>query len=334
MNSTAFARLCGVQPQTVLNWVASGKVVPTQSVGGKYFFSKECFLDFQVSCIVKESRKSFLGLIANDDDSTDSYRLFSQYVSSRCPSARHIVSLRSSLESMAFNHEVSSSDVLLTIFRVKVFESFIKELRNSVWGLVFDAYRGTLECRDFAPSLLLKLICGVEVEGSFVVEYGNAVPSGLYSLAGLSSGGSAIFERTKSDYGITELDGTLGDMFYFYSEGYSVSCKISKTAKKSSIIYDNIIRDFTLKSAKSGLKSIYENGYFTIVSGEDIHDTSKLDGVLSCILNGEYSFIFVDNSSLLPDWLFLCISSLAKSGKVDLVCGVEELGSLCSVFTK
>lgn len=312
MSSTEFAKMCGVTPQTMLNWVKSGRVIPT-SVQGRYnFFSKDKFYDVQIALNKSDNDVSCLAvLFGNADMELSDEGKFVATVQRLRPSICRIESLKDSIDKAMKGVD---SDFDLVVKRAVIKEMCIK-LHTDMLHLTADIIDSELILHEENIYSVMNIAFGGS-DWSF--DCVNAIKSRY----------DGLFYSYIRKYGmtnvITEFNLSRSELFYntfdldkVVSGGSTILFGNENVEARS--IRDKLSGECSLKNSKSCLRELFENGYYSVLKCGYVLDGEVEKSIEYMIMNGHYSFIYTNNISLIPDSLRCVLDSLSRYNKIEFV---------------
>lgn len=328
MSSSQFARLCGVSDQTILNRVKDNKLRPAKSVGGRYFFTMENYVQFQIDSARSRVNQSFLGVIVEDSQEAveRSEAKFVSTVLSVTPKSKKIESLSTSLKNMV-EAERTMDDSLFAIFRTKVISEFCLSVRKMVSSLLLELYMNVPETLKFTGTFLLDVIFNdSEIDQSLLSEFEKASCSQIrYTAKGLHNVASIDFDRLKRKFGVYSCVAEAGlsfrDVFIgnVASLNYCKDIQFGSDNSGSKVIYENLISQVASKSSQNALMSIVGNGYFTSVCSVGALTQEQEDFIVKSVIGCEYKTVVVSNSSALSSSILSLLKNSELQGKLDLI---------------
>lgn len=332
MGSTAFAKLCGVTVQTVMNWVQSGKVIPAHQVGKTCYFSEDNFIQVQVDKLRSSALKSFLGVVVGETetDADTAETSFVKAVRDVLPKAHMIKSVRESLSDMMNKDNGGLSDETLLVFKSRVCEALVKSVRTSVVTHVSELYLAVDKADCLPLKFFLDIAFGDEPDADMLATYkGFGVTQQEFTTVGFKTAVQTSFQSLCRKFGVyasmLQLGVSVKDVYYgnvdiLLQKGdflYDKSCT------RSHQIFDAFTNSVSSEAVRSSFDIICSEGYFSIVKGVGSLDDEKKAFVMKAIMNGEYSIVYLSSRNAVDSALMTAIESVSKGGKFELIIADE-----------
>lgn len=331
MNSNQFSKRCGVSAQTILNWVALGKIKPAKEIEGKYYFSEDDVIRFKISSVKSSATQSFLGVIVESSETLikEKESDFENVVRSVCPNVFVIEDLETAIKESCSSIEDSIS-VPSAVINPIVAEAFSSEVRNSVISYISGIQFDVAEVEYFPLSFFLDVLFERGADFGLIERY-NSINVGKinYTIDGFTLRLKSLFDSIKSNYGvynaIAELGLSFEDCFYGRVSALgSENCDINMSCSSSKAIYNKVMKEFKRKASNQGVRTIFNSGYMKTIESIGKLSEGQEHDIIGSIVRDEFKTLYITSRSILTPVLSSVVDSAVSSGKLQLIV-VDEL---------
>jgi DNA-binding transcriptional MerR regulator len=325
MSATAFAKLCGVTTQTVLNWVSNGTLEPAQRIGNKSFFTREQFVRIQLNDLKRKGVTSYLGVIIADSDEALAVNEanFEKIIKTNLPDAHKIDDIYKFYMDMLDVNPADLTGQALDIYNRKVLDEFCKSVRDGVLSFVKELYIAVPESADFTLTFLLSCIFGEVIDDASLESYSKIkLPDVRYTAEGMKNSVFALYSGLLTKYGILDVCNSLSVKDAYYGNTSSVDVaklNVNRSAPLAKALYNKSTTSASNAAKSTVIRKTFNNGYYSIVSGVGSLSDGAVDSVLRSLVNNDYMWLYTNNMEALPPHIQSIINTLVSCGKLKLV---------------
>ena len=336
-NLTEFSNMIGVSAVTLMNWDASGKLVPVSKVGRTRFYSVEQYCDYQISKLLNDNVKSFLGILVNKtDESLDlDEKVFGATINAQMDKAKFVSDIREQMVSFINTDSIDvSSDTFQDILKDKVLTEYYHTSQVEIGKVVAEQVFSHRELRKLPYSCFIKMACAIPFDDQTLATVKEVCEKSGTAYTILSNTMSTVLQEVKRSYGLIGVIAESGLSDYDIFNGKTVNLEktkeikvdVSNGASKATKILKDLQAKAQTRNTSQAIAEVFRNGYYTTRKfniTNEMSEDAKLE-VFKQVNAGYYKFVYVSHWDYLPSTLQVLLNDLQSRGKIELITASEE----------